>query len=135
MARPSLTADLAGLVISVRDAGMLCIRWSNVQAVLASFVPPECIHLDSTLDTIELLEAADGRETVRVGFMKRDGTPQGSGPVVADLVIGADGIRSAVRGALVGDGPPRDHGGLPQPQTASNPGSKRLITALDTRIQ
>ena len=61
MARPSLTADLAALVMSVRDAGMLCIRWSTVQAVLASFLPPECIHLDSTLDTIEQLDLADGR--------------------------------------------------------------------------
>ena len=30
--------------------------------------------------------------------------------MVADILIGADGIRSAVRNALLGDGPPRDNG-------------------------
>ena len=92
--------------------GLNCIRWASVQAALASFLPPECIHLDSALDTMEVLELGSGREAVRVAFKARDGTPAGGGggPVVADMLIGADGINSAVRAALVGDGPPRDNG-------------------------
>jgi len=49
-----------------------------------------------------------------VAFKARDGTPAVGravgGPVVADMLIAADGVNSAVRASLVGDGPPRDNG-------------------------
>jgi hypothetical protein len=40
--------------------GLKCIRWASVQAALASFLPPECIHLDTSLDTMEVLDLGDG---------------------------------------------------------------------------
>jgi len=59
-------------------------------AALASFLPPECIHLDAALDTVEVLDMGGGREKVRVAFIT-------GRPVVADMLIGADGVNSAVR--------------------------------------
>ena len=94
-------------------AGLVCIRWAEAQAALASFLPDSCIHLDAALESAEVIEFADGAERVRCRFVRRDGTFIDGMPeegVVADVLIGADGIRSAVRAAVVGDGPPRDNG-------------------------
>ena len=72
---------------------------------------PSCRHCvpGRALDGIELVEYADGTAKARCTVVKRDGTPH-SDPVTADFVVGADGINSAVRAALIDDGAPRDNG-------------------------
>jgi salicylate hydroxylase len=78
----------------------LNILWSNLQQTLAGFLPPDSIHLGHRLIGFE--PAAD---TLALHFDGRD-------PVAADLVVGADGINSAVRQAIINDGPPRYAGRL-----------------------
>jgi salicylate hydroxylase len=73
----------------------LNVLWSNLQQTLAGFLPPDSIHLSHRLITIE--RAAD-RPVLQF---------DGREPVTADLVVGADGINSAVRQAIINDGPPR----------------------------
>lgn len=97
------------IIRAQHGAGLICIRWAEAQAALASFLPAHCVHLDASLDGIELVEYADGTAKARCTFVKRDGTPH-SDPVTADFVVGADGINSAVRAALMDDGAPRDNG-------------------------
>ena len=73
---------------------MLHIKWSRLQSALASVLPPEIIHLNHRCIAIEQHE---GGVTARFE----------NGEVAeADLLIGADGINSVVRQALVGDGAP-----------------------------
>ena len=96
------------IIRAQHGAGLICIRWAEAQAALASFLPAHCVHLDASLDGIELVEYADGTAKARCTFVARDGTP--SDPVTADFVVGADGINSAVRAALMDDGAPRDNG-------------------------
>ena len=92
-------------------AGLLCIRWASAQDALASFLPKECLHLDATLRDISIVDFADGSKGVAVAFAKRDGSDVGEdGPILADVLIGADGVNSATRAALLRDGPPRDNG-------------------------
>ena len=84
---------------------MFNIRWSKLQEVLASRLPDGCIHLDCSLTGVEpapgggvtatFERSAASAEAVRKDF---------------DLVVGADGINSALRQQLVGDGAPRDAG-------------------------
>jgi 2-polyprenyl-6-methoxyphenol hydroxylase-like FAD-dependent oxidoreductase len=57
------------------------------------------------------VDFADGSKGVAVAFEKRDGSDVGEdGPILADVLIGADGVNSATRAALLRDGPPRDNG-------------------------
>lgn len=73
---------------------MLNIHWSRLQSVLASALPPGAIRLDSRCAAIE----QDGA-CVRARF--------DNGEVAeSDVLIGADGINSAVRQALFADGAP-----------------------------
>ncbi|MBH8572963.1 FAD-dependent monooxygenase [Nostocaceae cyanobacterium CENA369] len=74
---------------------MLQIRWSRLQEILAAALPPETIHLDYRCIGFE-----QNDKGVEVYFDGRD-------PVQADLLIGADGLNSAVRQMLIGDGDPR----------------------------
>lgn len=73
---------------------MLSIQWSKLQAILAAALPPEIIHLHHRC----------------VGFEQQDNSVEarfGDGKTVqANLLIGADGINSAVRQELIGDGTP-----------------------------
>ena len=82
---------------------MINVRWSRLQRALAARLPEDCIHLDCSLSTLE----ASGDGGVLAHF-DREASPPLS--VEADLVIGADGINSALRKQLVDDGPPRDAG-------------------------
>ena len=91
-------------------AGLVTIRWAALQSALASFLPASCIHLDASLDELEVLELANGAEKVRCTFKRRDGAAVTDEPIVADFLIGADGINSAVRKAILGDRAPTDHG-------------------------
>lgn len=74
---------------------MLQIRWSRLQEILASALPTEIIHLDYRCIGFEQNE-----QGVEVHFDGRD-------TVQADLLIGADGLNSAVRQTMIGDGDPR----------------------------
>ncbi len=70
----------------------LLFWWWRLQQVLASVLPPEVIHLDHRFigfeqDENEVTVYFDGDKSVR-----------------ADLLVGADGINSAVRQTLIGDG-------------------------------
>jgi salicylate hydroxylase len=73
---------------------MLSIHWSRIQAILASALPPNCIHLQHRC----------------VGFEQFDNGVNlffpGGKTVETDLLIGADGINSIVRQNLIGDGFP-----------------------------
>lgn len=74
---------------------MLQIRWSRLQEILAAALPPETIHLDYRCIGFE-----QNDKGVEVYFDGRD-------TVQADLLIGADGLNSAIRQMLIGDGDPR----------------------------
>lgn len=73
---------------------MLNIRWSNLQDILASFLPSDIIHLNYRC----------------IGFEQNDNTVKayfdGGKTVQADLIVGADGVNSAVRQISIGDGSP-----------------------------
>jgi salicylate hydroxylase len=73
---------------------LLHIKWSQLQSAIASALPPDIIHLNHRCLAIE-----QDKRGVTARFE--------NGKVAeADLLIGADGINSVVRQALVGDGPP-----------------------------
>ncbi len=73
---------------------MLNIRWSRLQAILASALPPDVIHLQHYCVGFKQLN-----NSVRLFF-------PGGKTVDTDLLIGADGINSSVRQTLIGDGFP-----------------------------
>ena len=83
---------------------MVNIHWGRLQRVLASRLPADCLHFDSHFDSMAVSD--DGRVTVQ--FHTGSGAPKA--PVIADVIVGADGIHSSVRSLLVGDGSPRDAG-------------------------
>ncbi len=70
------------------------LRWGLYQRMLAA-LPEGVLRLNHNLTGLE-----DLGQTVKLTFEGRD-------PVVADLVIGADGINSSVRKSLWGDAPIR----------------------------
>ncbi len=74
---------------------LLGVRWSRLQEILAAALPPDIIHLNHRC----------------IGFEQNDSGVEAhfdrGKTLQADLLIGADGINSAVRQALIGDGPPR----------------------------
>jgi salicylate hydroxylase len=74
---------------------MLQIRWSRLQEILASRLLPEIIHLNSRCIGFEQNDSG-----IEVSF------EQGNKEQV-DLLIGADGINSTIRQAIIGDGSPR----------------------------
>lgn len=75
------------------------IHRMNLQRILADSWGSDGLYLNSRVHDLE--EAADG---VRLHFADRD-------PVSADLVIGADGVRSVVRPWVTGGGPPPRYSG------------------------
>lgn len=100
--RVNLTKSTGESIAQVRVAffdkyrqPMLNIRWSCLQETLAACLPQDVIHLDHRLAGFT---QDDGK--VEIYFERR-------APVTADLLIGADGINSAVRQNLIGDASPR----------------------------
>mmetsp|Transcript_29513 Transcript_29513/g.98633 ORF Transcript_29513/g.98633 Transcript_29513/m.98633 type:complete len:426 (+) Transcript_29513:21-1298(+) len=81
---------------------MANVRWSKLQKVLAARLPEGIIHLDRQLTKVE---PAGGGVTAH--FERSKG---GAESAHFDLLVGADGINSALRQQLVGDGAPRDAG-------------------------
>jgi salicylate hydroxylase len=73
---------------------MLNIMWSRLQSILASVLPPDIIHLNHRCVAIE-----QHKSGVKAHFENGES-------VESDLLIAADGINSAVRQSLIGDGAP-----------------------------
>ncbi|WP_243146618.1 FAD-dependent monooxygenase [Scytonema sp. UIC 10036] len=78
----------------------ITVWWWRLQQILASKLPSESIHLDHRCIGFE----QDDR-CVSVYFENGE-------RVSADLLIGADGINSVIREALIGDGKPRYLGSM-----------------------
>ncbi len=79
---------------------MLNIRWSRLQEILTAALPSDVIHLNHRCIGFDQLDNA-----VKVSF--------DHGEIVqADLLIGADGIHSTIRQALIKDGSPHYAGRL-----------------------
>jgi len=76
------------------DAPHVLIHRAELHAALAAALPPWVIHTGAGFERFD--QTADG---VRARF-------GGLGEVEGDALIGADGIRSAVRAQVLGDGPP-----------------------------
>jgi salicylate hydroxylase len=74
---------------------MLQIRWSRLQEILASRLPPEVIHLNYRCIGFEQNDSG-----IEVCFDNGE-------KAQVDLLIGADGINSAIREILIKDGLPR----------------------------
>lgn len=86
---------------------MVCIRWSRLLDILQERLPPGSLHAGAAFSG-QLTAGADGGGGVEAFF---DG-PGGEISAKGELLIGADGVRSQVRGLLLGaeDCGPRDNG-------------------------
>eukprot|EP00850_Spirogloea_muscicola_P017690 SM000154S01425 [mRNA] locus=s154:257943:259478:- [translate_table: standard] len=80
---------------------MLAIRWRAVLDALAAALPPACIHTGH-----ELLRISQDDAKVVATFK----TAEAEVVIETPLLLGADGIRSAVRASVLGTMPPRDNG-------------------------
>lgn len=80
------------------DAPHLLVHRADLQATLADALPPWVLHTGAEFQSVR---EADGQ--VRAVFA-------GLGDARGDALVGADGLRSAVRAALLGDGPPTYRG-------------------------
>lgn len=87
-------------------AHAVTLRWRSLTSKLAAALPPETLRFDATLLRYETLPGGG----VRAFFVNRAGDITET--LDADVLIGADGVRSAVRAQLLGDkdAPPRDAG-------------------------
>jgi salicylate hydroxylase len=104
---------------------MLNIRWSKLQAILASALPSEIIHLQHLCVRVE----QQGKQ-VKAHF-------ESGKTVQADLLIGADGINSVVRQGAIGDchatyaGRMSWRGVIQYPHEQLAPHVATLLTAFD----
>jgi len=94
LVRASSGAVLMNIALGKFDVPAVCMRRSDLLAVLLAALPPGSIRLGHTLNKLE-----QSKDKVRIAF--EDG-------LVAehDAVIGADGIRSRVRAELFGHSDP-----------------------------
>jgi 2-polyprenyl-6-methoxyphenol hydroxylase-like FAD-dependent oxidoreductase len=87
-------------------AAAVTLRWRSLVSLLAAQLPDGAVRCDAALQHVERL--AGGR--VRATFASRDGSDATT--VEADVLVGADGVRSRTRALLLGgdDPAPRDAG-------------------------
>ena len=83
-----ITIDRDGRIIGEKPLRQILTSWDRLQRLLRETIDPAHYHLGHTFDHIE----QDGSE-VRVYFAE-------GGIERADLLVGADGVRSAVRGQV-----------------------------------
>ncbi|WP_199330426.1 FAD-dependent monooxygenase [Microcoleus sp. FACHB-68] len=104
---------------------LLNIQWSRLQAILASLLPSDIIHLNHQCIGFEQHESS-----VETHF-------ENGKTIQSDLLIGADGINSVVRQKLIGDGSPLYAGRMSwraviqYPHPLLTPNLATLITAAD----
>ena len=125
LARLGLGDALAAFSVKLETAWELR-RWQDGRVLFAQPMGEECVRLYGThcyvahrADMLELLSAALPASQLRLGH-RFVGLSQGEDgiriefknqpPVVADAVIGADGIHSAVRAAIVAEAEPQFSG-------------------------
>jgi 2-polyprenyl-6-methoxyphenol hydroxylase-like FAD-dependent oxidoreductase len=89
-APPPARQSLAGLRERY-GAPAVTLRWRALTAALAAALPSDALRFDAALQRFEALP--DGR--VRATFASRDGAR--STTLEADVLVGADGVRSAAR--------------------------------------
>jgi len=82
------------LPTNITDVPTVCLHRADLQQVLFSALPPDCVHLGEQFADFE--QTGDG---ITAHF---DSGLTASG----DALIGADGLRSRVRAQLIGDGEP-----------------------------
>eukprot|EP00897_Mesotaenium_endlicherianum_P009586 jgi/Mesen1/8656/ME000504S08099 len=84
---------------------MVCVRWSRILDTFRELLPDDCVHTGYTFGG-KVEEEEDG---VRVFLEGPDGAET---PVKGRVVIGADGVRSKLRGVILGadNVDPRDNG-------------------------
>jgi 2-polyprenyl-6-methoxyphenol hydroxylase-like FAD-dependent oxidoreductase len=94
LVRASSGTVLMNIALGEFDVPAICMRRSNLLAVLLAALPPGSIRLGHALSKLE-----QSKDNVRISF---------AGGLVAehDAVIGADGIRSQVRSELFGHSDP-----------------------------
>ena len=86
-------------------ASALTMRWRSLVATLAAALPANAVHCDAALQHVEKLPGGG----VRATFARRDGSEAAT--IDADVLVGADGVRSRTRALLLGmDEAPRDAG-------------------------
>ncbi|GJP84509.1 hypothetical protein CLOP_g14572 [Closterium sp. NIES-67] len=86
--------------------GRLSIRWGLVLDVLLSFLPDSCVH--QGCEFTGQVQQANGRV---MAHFTRHGQPF---TAEADLLIGTDGVRSAVRQHVLREGEERERWGAPR---------------------
>ena len=94
LVRASSGAVLMNIALGKFDVPAICMRRSDLLAVLLAALPPGCIRLGHKLNKLE-----QSRDKVRISF-------EGGLVEEHDAVIGADGIRSRVRSELFGPSDP-----------------------------
>jgi 2-polyprenyl-6-methoxyphenol hydroxylase-like FAD-dependent oxidoreductase len=86
-------------------APAVTLRWRSLVATLAAALPAATVHCDAALQHVEKLPGGG----VRATFTRRDGSEAAT--VDADVLVGADGVRSRTRALLLGmEEAPRDAG-------------------------
>ncbi len=105
-------AALAGQA-GIRDTSGRWLSRTDTAALQRRFGPVAMIH---RADLLEVLRAAVPRQSLRHDVTVRGAAPDGTvthdrGQSRADLIVGADGIRSTVRTAVWPDAPPPRYAG------------------------
>ncbi|MEV6771095.1 FAD-dependent monooxygenase [Nocardia sp. NPDC051030] len=96
----------------IRDSKGRWLSRSDVEAVRVRYGSPIMMH---RADLLDILRAAVPKSTLRTGIsvseVRSDGTVvHSAGTSTGDVIVGADGIRSVVRRAVVGEIEPRYSG-------------------------
>eukprot|EP00243_Klebsormidium_subtile_P009695 TRINITY_DN4922_c0_g1_i2.p1 TRINITY_DN4922_c0_g1~~TRINITY_DN4922_c0_g1_i2.p1 ORF type:complete len:464 (+),score=83.14 TRINITY_DN4922_c0_g1_i2:415-1806(+) len=94
------------------NVGMTIIRWQSVQNVLAKLVSPKRVHCghrlsayDAVQDGVDVTFDLVGTSAEHHYTHRNEQAACGTRTVRAKLLVGADGIRSAVRRIIAGDAP------------------------------